>query len=398
MPHHAALCGWTVDGDCNPRCICCDLGSVLYGKTIRSSPTGSLPSLLPAANTGRFYRSCIVSETNPISDWMLTTPLSIVCCALSMAVWLHNEPFAASLSGVCTASGRHCSNEQVGVRASQVVSEKALSLASSEATSYGCRPTPTVAARARTSWLPPLLFQLPANITSSYPLQTSASSIAAPTRPLIRRSQSTSASVTSSSFYSRSSASSDTTISHQPSAIGTTSYRAEDLSTYGPPSSKSQAFGKPEVPPIPEKWRTAGRGLPPAVRPSRPGTRPGLPPPTCWQYNAEYGDSSSWMTETTPSADRGRRDPSTSRYPIMYPAPGSNIFPGDVDGMLERRIGACRSSENLRRSGSTQAASKGLATAGWLDLDDRADRSFTKGKAKGKERRTLVKKRQPRDL
>ena len=322
---------------------------------------------------------------------MLITRPSIVCCALSLALWLHHESFGASLTGVSTASAGHFSNEQDVIRASPAMSGKALSLASSEASSYVYQPAPIVAPRARTSWLPPLLFQRPTSTTPSYPVSTPASAITLPARPLVRRSQSTTTSVTSS-FYSRSAASSETTLPRQPCAIGATSYRSEDLTAYGSPSSRNGAIRKPEVPPIPEKWRTANRGLPPSVRPCRPSTRPGLPPPAFWQHNAQYDDSRSWMTENTTSTDREGRDPPSYRHPIIASSLHSKYFADDVDEMLDRQIGPSRSYGGFGGGGSKQLASRGPANAQWLDLDDRADRR------KERERRTLVKKRQPRDL
>ena len=68
MSDHATLYGCTVVGDCNPRSIYCDLGSTLYGQTIRSSPSGCLPPLLRAANNGRDFHSCIVNVANLISN------------------------------------------------------------------------------------------------------------------------------------------------------------------------------------------------------------------------------------------------------------------------------------------------------------------------------------------
>ena len=348
--------------------------------------------MLRAANIGRYFGSCIVNCVNSGNKWKADLYFSILSCAFSVAVCLSSEPFSASLTGISMVSAQPLSLDQHALKDEvKVASEKALSLTSSEASGYVCKAAPTVVARARTSWLPPLLFQLPTSNTPLHTVAAPASSLATPTRPLLRRSQSTSTSVTSSSFYSRSTASSESTMSRQPNTIGSLNYSTEDFMTDGSPSSRFQIVPKPEVPPIPERWKAANRNLPPAVRPPRPSTRPGLPPPAFWKYEPQCDDSVSWKTGTT---SRERRNPSIYCPPLSSP-PHGNSSEGGIDTFSDRYVRARQSYESLRKDGGKQLTSRGHIDARWLELDDREDRRGTRQMKEKRESRTLVKKRQP---
>ena len=219
---------------------------------------------------------------------------------------------------------------------------------------------------ARTSFLPPLLppllFQVSDAATTTNRLPDPASSVITPTRPLLRRCQSASTSIASSSFYSRTTASSDLTMSRQPSSIA-----SRDSIRYDSPLVKKEGALKPEVPPIPEKWRTANRNLSPKFRPLRPGTRPGEPPQAFWHYGSQYDDSASWKTEI--SASTGRRDPS-----IHLPTPQRILAPGVLDMSTDHESAACRSFNERKNNGCKPTAPSPFANAKWSDLDDRKDR------------------------
>lgn len=204
-------------------------------------------------------------------------------------------------------------------------------------------------------------------MTTTNRLPDPASSVTAPTRPLLRRCQSASTSMASSSFYSRTTASSDRTLSRQPSSIGSRNFRTEDSIRYNPPPTKEEGILKPEVPPIPEKWRTANRNLPPKFRPLRPGTRPGEPPQAFWQYGSQYDDSGSWKTDLSASIET--RDPS-----IYHSTPQRHFAAGDLATSTNHEGVACRSCHRRSHSGCKTTAPSPFANAKWSDLDDRIDR------------------------
>ena len=280
---------------------------------------------------------------------------------MTFVIWVHDSPFAASLTGISIYPAQRSSQEQTSpILASPSRSEKACSFASSEAPSFACKSAPVVP--AHTSWLPPLLFQVSDEITNTDRLPDSASSVITPTRPLLRKCQSASTSIASSSFYSRTTASSDLTVSRQPSSIVSRDSIREDS-----PLVQRDGAMKPEVPPIPEKWRTANRNLPPKFRPVRPGTRPGEPPQAFWQYGSQYDDSASWKTELSASTER--RDPS-----IYHSTPQKVFAAGFLDKSRDNESAACRSLHDWNHSGCTPTAPSPFANAKWSDLDDRKDR------------------------
>ena len=311
---------------------------------------------------------------------------------MTLIVWFHDSPFAASLTGISISPAQRSSHEQASpILASPSISEKACSFASLEAPSFACKSAPTIP--ARTSWLPPLLppllFQLPDETKTTNRLPDPASSVTTPTRPLLRRCQSASTSIASSSFYSRTTASSDLTVSRQPSNISSRTFRTENSMRYGSPLTKEGVL-RPEVPPIPEQWKTANRSLLPRIRPLRPSTRPGEPPQAFWQYGSQCDDSASWMTEV--SATPERRDPS-----ICHSTPQRNLTEGGLGTLSKCDGAACRWDSNPGQSRYMPTAPSPFANAKWIDLDDRIDRRGTKRSTTERECRGLDKKRQPQD-
>lgn len=240
--------------------------------------------------------------------------------------------------------------------------------------------------RARTSLLPPLFFQLPTDPQPSESPPQPAFSVTAPTRPLLRRSQSTSTSMTSSPFFSRSTA--DSSLFPQTSTSSSMGCRGT-LATCGSPLNSVRSIESPDVPPIPEKWKATNRAVHSAPRPARL-----RPFPNYWQYGSSLDGSSSWVTATPSSSDK--RDLSRCRLPSPPGSPKSSIRTESKDSIiLNDRVGRRRSYESLRKGGACQPFSSAHTDAKWSGLDDREDPRSWKRPAKAKECRTLVKRRQP---
>ena len=257
--------------------------------------------------------------------------------------------------------------------------------------------TTPFATHSRVSWLPPLPFQLPRRPRSVLTSSSSLSSLDTPSRPLMRN-VTRSISLTSSSFYSRSTLSSNFPLSRQPSTISSASER----SRYGPlrdsPRPTMTTPSNPEVPPIPERWKLTAPCPRSIDRPIRPGFRPRLPPAGFWEYTSEQqkcgfpalGSTPSW----TDMSDSTKREPSFCRYPILPISPPKSITP-DKDKAVSGRPSRRRSYEGLRKGEGDGNNLPSHLNSRWLELDDRRDPKYKKQAAQRRESRTLVKKRQP---
>ena len=318
---------------------------------------------------------------------------SIASALISISIWVHEEPFAASLSGVHT---KNTAEEHFSWSADDTRRDSAVAkgVSTFETIELDGEFTLSIAPRARTSYLPqlpPQLFQLPPKSMSIRNYKQPTSLSASINRPLLRRSQSPSTTTTSSSFYSRSTIYSDVDLSLHPYR---SSYQVEGLAPYKASASKLERWSRPEVPPIPNMFKTSNRHLLPPVRPLRPSARPGMPPAACWQYNSRNDDSRSWMTETTsypdtsnPSICRSASISRTTHSPSD--GEGGNFMRRDVHQVSQP------SYERLRKSGSQQQLFASDSRAQWSGLDDREDPRSAKRTLKKRESRTLVKKRQP---
>ena len=298
----------------------------------------------------------------------------------------HKKPYAASLTGIVPTEnkGLHsCDGPLI-----DAACEKEPSFASCDPTSYKIAVASATIPHARTSWrLPPLPFQVSTDRSAPKSLPSPIHSIETPSRPLLRRSQSSSTSKASSSFYGRSTTESGS--SCEPSTTSPKHF-ADNLSTYRSLLSRHQPTCSPEVPPIPEKW--ANRTFHQSPHPA--SLRRGLPHATYWKYESSPSISGSWATESPTGSEK--RDPSICRYPIFAAPPRTPIRPeSSTSRHLDDRIERRGSYESLRKGGSYQSFSIDHIHANWSDLDDREDRNSTRQRPKKRQSRTLVKKRQP---
>jgi len=223
-------------------------------------------------------------------------------------------------------------------------------------------------------------------------------SLDTPTRPLLICSATSSPSIASSSFYSRSISPSSFSITRQPSTMSSAGQHSRYRPLQDSPRRIMMTSSKPDVPPIPRKWRRTNPGLGMVARPARPGSRPRLPPARFWQYASEqqkYGypalrGSTSWtgMTDST------KREPSMCRYPILPTTPPKSLTP-DKSMIAGRQLSRRRSYESLRKGEGRREPNPPCLDTRWLDLDDRRDPRLKKRTAQRRESRTLVKKRQP---
>lgn len=299
----------------------------------------------------------------------------------------HKNPYAASLTGIVPAYDMEI--HPCGRPLMDATSEKEPSFASCDPSSYKIEtPTATIP-RARTSWLPRLPFQISADTSSPENLPAPVYSIETPTRPLLRRSQSSSTSKTSSSFYSRSTT--ESSPSCEPSTTSPKHF-ADNIITYGSPISRYKPTYSPEVPPIPEKWQTTSRSLHHSPHPA--SLRRGLPHAPYWKYESSPSESASWVTESPSGSEK--RDHSNYRYPILTTPPRITIRPeSSTSRILGDRLELRTSYESLRKGGSHRPFFNDHIHATWPDLDDREDPKSSKRRSKKRESRTLVKKRQP---
>ena len=375
-------------GDFDGRSLRSPIRASLSGAQATNSRPEFSPILLDATNTCRNFFDYAVSHIPRLNRLCADRYTSVTSCFLCFTVMTHRKPYAASLTGIVPAENmemRSCDGPFI-----DALSEKEPSFASCDPSSYKIEATSATIPRARTSWrLPPLPFQIAADVSARKHVPAPMHSIETPSRPLLRRSESsfTSTSNASSSFYRRSIT--ESSLSCEPSTISPKHF-VDDLSTYSSPLSRYQPTCSPEVPPIPEKWanRTSHQTPHPA------SLRRGLPHATYWKYESSPGLSGSWVTESPTGSEK--RDPSICRYPIFTPPPRTPIrSDSSTSRILDDRVEHQSSYEGLRKDGSYRPFSNDHIHENWSDLDDREDSKNTKRRSKKRESRTLVKKRQP---
>ncbi len=202
-----------------------------------------------------------------------------------------------------------------------------------------------------------------------------------------------------SSFHSRPTSPSSFPITRQPSTLSSASEHSRYRPLRDSPRRMVMTSSKPDVPPIPRKWRRAAPGgLFTVARPARPGSRPKLPPAGFWDYSSQQQHfevpvprgSTSWTDMT----DSTKREPSICRYPILPTTPPKSLTP-DKSRIAMRQLSQRRSYESLSKGAGRRESTPTRLNTRWLDLDDRRDPRSTQRTAQRRESRTLVKKRQP---
>ena len=308
-----------------------------------------------------------------------------------------DHPYLASMSGVSTMI------REVEPRLPEMLTTETLPFSDwSNPSSSHCDPftgpsalSPLFARRSRTSWLPPLPFQLPQKPRSVLTSSSSLPSLDTPTRPLIKRSSRTDTTLTSSSCYSRSITSSRFPHSREQSPISSVS----DQSRYGPLRDSPRRLiitpSKPDVPPIPEKWKQAPLSGHSLVPPTKPTSGLKLQSTRALEYpSMQQGwEDPAWKSSTswTDTSDSTKREPSFCRYPILPLSPPKARKP-DKSRMSRGRSDR-RQNEDHVECGRMEDVSKAHPNAQWLDLDDRQDPKGKRISARKRESRTLVKKR-----
>ncbi|MCJ1459035.1 hypothetical protein MMC28_009412 [Mycoblastus sanguinarius] len=368
-----------------------------------------------------------------------------------MLFTFHNSdrPFSASLKGVHLDRDHEdlYLSTDFSFTASEDISERDLDLHSTDPSFYSLQSKQTPPLPSRKSWLPPLRFQLapetdhPAVYLApeQQPVTRSQTNLLPESinylplthnamegtfnRPFVNRSRTTA--TTSSSVYSRSTSTS--TLSRNPSTLSSFSSNSPGSSVWNSPPRTMASAGRPDVPPIPAKYRHPSHSLRNGGRPLRPGSRPPMPPADFWMYaraeqqkypmswqggstiRADLGNtpetyclartwdnsqleerSSTFWSGVTPrgrpsgqSEDSQRRDSSMCRYPLLPASPErAALRPNQNKGNVKRE-GQRRSYESLR---------KGIRSAAAVDYG-----KFDGDRAKRRTSRTLVKKRQPWD-
>lgn len=200
-----------------------------------------------------------------------------------------------------------------------------------------------------------------------------------------------------SSFYSISSSPSSFSITRQPSTISSASEHSRYRPLQDSPKRTMMTSSKPDVPPIPRKWRRTTPDLHMVARPARPGSRPKMPPFGFWEYACEQQNlgfaALRGPTNWTHTTDTARREPSMCRYPILPTTPPKSLTPDK--SRIVRQLNRRSSYESLRKGEGRRESTPLCLNARLLDLDDRRDPRSTKRTAQRRESRTLVKKRQP---
>ena len=255
-----------------------------------------------------------------------------------------------------------------------------------------------LAAHPRVPRLPPLSFQLPQRPRSVLASTSSLPFPDTPTRPLLTRSAGSFTSLTASSFYSSSTSPSRFPQSRPQSTISSTS----EYSPYGRLRDSPQRIivtpSKPEVPPIPERWKQAALG---SRQVASLEPRPKLlcvgPGEAASSKSPAAKGSMSW----TDISDSTQREPSFYRYPIIpIPHPKLKTTPDRTNKIMDGRIHRRSSYEGLRKGEEDDTIpSEPFSTCThWLGLDDRRDpkqKKRTVQEKKKRESRTLMKKTQP---
>ena len=370
---------------------CRSLRSRIRSSLLRIQETNSRPEVSPillhaTSTCGNFF-DYVVRHVSPLNRLSSNRYTSVTSCLLCYTTKTHKKPFAASLTGIFPAEDRGL--HPYGRPLMDASSEKELCFVSCDPSSYKIEEALTTTPRTRTSYLPRLPFQISADTSVPESLPAPVFSIETPSRPLLRRSHSSSTSKTSSSLYCRSTT--ESSFSCEPTTMSPMHF-ADNVNTYSSPLSRYQPTYSPEVPPIPEKWRTANCTRHQSPHPA--SLRRGLPHTTYWKYESSPSESTSWVTVSPTSSEK--RDPSICRYPIFTAPARIPIRPeSSASRILDDRIEQRNSYESLRKGGSCRPFSNHHLHETWLDLDDREDPRSTKRGPKKRESRTLVKKRQP---
>ena len=255
----------------------------------------------------------------------------------------------------------------------------------------------------RISWLPPLKFQRQSAHEPSLP------QFSTPTRPLLSRSRTMT--TNSSSEYSRNTYSSSVSrLSRHPSTMSSFSSLSCTPTSECAPWSTMRMATKPAVPTIPEKYDYKDHKHNNRMRPTRPGSRPAMPPADFWKYASKQqirSTSSGYPHPTIAAYETTSREPSVCRYPILM-APKRPVLKTSA-ATVSSEIAQIRdkSYESLRKGGSTKDTSRRSSTVQTrnskaLDSQRGIDQYKMRRTLEGQtpERRcsrTLVKKRQPFD-
>jgi len=295
------------------------------------------------------------------------------------------RPFSASFAGTFIPQ------EDIECRLPEVVNfAESNQKENSHTLSGSCGPftdiqevTLPTSARSRISWLPPLTFQLPQKPPSVLTSSSTMPSLDTSTRPLLICSATSSPSIASSPFYSGSASPSSFSITRQPSAMCSASEHSRCRPLQDSPRRIMMTSSKPDVPPIPWKWRRTTPGL---HITARPGSRPILPPAGFCEYTSEQQKSGflalRGSTSWTDMTDSTKREPSICRYPILPTAPPKSLTP-DKSRIARGKPGGRRSYESLRKGEGRREPPSPCLNTRWLDLDDRRDPRSKKRRRKG---------------
>ena len=258
-----------------------------------------------------------------------------------------------------------------------------------------------LATHPRIPRLPPLSFQLPQPPRSVLTSTSSLPSPDTPTRPLLTRSARSSTSLTASSFYSSSTSPSRSPQSRRQSTISSTSEHSRYGRLRDSPRRIIVTPSKPEVPPIPERWKQAAFDSRQSALPNTPETQPRLLCVGLSEYVSNQSPAAKSSTSWTDISDSTQREPSFYRYPIIPMPHPKPKMPDRNTRNTDMRNHRRSSYEGLRKGEEDEAVpDEPLSSHNhWLDLDDRRDpkekKRTVQEKKKTRESRTLVKKRQP---
>lgn len=348
----------------------------------------------------------------------------IVSCIIVYALKTAERPFASSLLGVHVPN--HNEEEELNLSTELNSTELSFTVSDNPSEKYLdapiCDPAlyvrppkrPKPPPRGRISWLPPLKFQVPAEIghpalqrrldqqtptrsqTNLLPASVNHPPLAQITttgaRPSLERSETTATS--SSSVYSRSTSAS--TLSRGPSTLSSFPSTLSSSSSKSRSSTKSSASSRPSVPAIPERYRHKSHSLRNGGSPPRPGSRPAMPPANFWMYvraaqqkQNDLEERSQTVCLEMPSPKRARAhsegavkgDQSMLHYPLLPASPEKAVLRPNMNKGNTMRVAKKTSYESLRKGARV---AKGV-DYGILDGHGRKDS------------RTLVKMRQPWD-
>lgn len=346
-------------------------------------------------------------------------------CIVVYALKTAGQPFASSLLGVHIRDHNeeeelHLSTElnstELSFTVSNDSSEKYFDVPICDPPLYPSLPKrPKPPPRGRISWLPPLRFQIPAEIghpalqrkldqqtparSQTNLLPASIKHLPSPQNAIVVTRSSLEHNdvnaTPSSSVYSRSTAAS--TLSRDPSTLSSLPSTLSFFnSENGCSTIKSSASSTPSVPAIPERYLHKSHSLRNGGSPPRPGSRPAMPPVDFWSYASPAQQKPNDFEEQretvfpqmfpkvrarAQSEDAAKRDPRLCRYPLLPASPEKAVLRPNPNKGNTMQAGRKTSYEGLRK-GARDA--KGV-DYGRLDVHGRKDS------------RTLVKMRQPWD-